>query len=498
MLRSRERTIGALSWLALVAFGIGIVGAAGRASQHLLWSDELFTMYVSQLPPATMWRALASGIDLQPPLSYLLTRGILLTVGYGLVAMRLPSLVGFAIGCLAVGQFVRRRVGPLPAATALLLPFVTLAYDYAIEARPYSLLFGTAGLALLSWQRTGDAPHRKQGLLALALVTAISTSLHYYGCLVVVPIAAGELTRTSLARRWAPGVWIALVAGVLPLAAFLPLMQTASTYAPGFWTRPSFGQLPYAYRVYLYPVLVPAAIALVALAAFAPYWRSAAVPPPPDGAPGSWASETVACTVLFLLPVPALLVGFTSGAYHVRYSIQLLLGFAGLAGMLLGLSRSTGAAAVVVIVLSGWVAARGIGSGVPLLLGTAPPDILARHPALTSPQAPPALPIFVSDDVMYIQLQHYCPASLASRLRIAVLPHRSESFRDSSERAMRALSRWHPIAIESYEELRARSEPFLVYGDVGWLQEELVRDGARLQLVTSGNGHELFLVTPRS
>src|SRR4029450_12529383 len=46
-----------------------------RASQKSLWSDELYTLYVSRLPDlVSCWKALTSGVDSNPPLFYVLTR----------------------------------------------------------------------------------------------------------------------------------------------------------------------------------------------------------------------------------------------------------------------------------------------------------------------------------------------------------------------------------------------------------------------------------------
>src|SRR6185503_5945003 len=179
-----------LVWAGLM--GLLLLGAAGRASERLLWHDELFTLYASQLSPSALWEALADGLDLQPPLGYLVTRITTSTLGDGLVAIRVPSLVGFGLGCVCLGLFVRQRVGLAGGTVALLVPSVTAGYDYAYEARPYGMLVGLTGVALLLWQATERPRSRLLAALGLAIALALAVSLHYYGVLLVAPLAVGE------------------------------------------------------------------------------------------------------------------------------------------------------------------------------------------------------------------------------------------------------------------------------------------------------------------
>ena len=218
-----------LVWAGLM--GLLLLGAAGKASERLLWHDELFTLYASQLSPAALWEALADGLDLQPPLGYLVTRITTSTLGDGLVAMRVPSLVGFGLGCVCLGLFVKRRVGLAGGTVALLVPSVTAGYDYAYEARPYGMLLGLTGVALLLWQATERPRSRRLAALGLAIALAIAVSLHYYGVLLVAPLAVGESLRI---RRGTPGgipVWLAMAAGCLA-AAGVP-----ATHGRGFGVR---------------------------------------------------------------------------------------------------------------------------------------------------------------------------------------------------------------------------------------------------------------------
>jgi len=475
---------------------VGIAGAAGRASQRLLWNDELFTLYTSQLPTPDILRALASGIDLHPPAGYFALKATTLTFGDGLVQARLCALAGFVLACVAIGRFVGRAAGALPGAVATLIPFVTGAYDYTFEARPYAPMLGLSAVALVCWQATGG-PRRRVALVALGLTIATLVSFHYFGTLLVAAIAAGEIIRGRAAQR--RGVWMALGAGLLPLVCFLPLMHAGATYGAAFWTRPSPGQLLYTYRLFLFPSLLPAAIVLAVWSLLSLRSRDAHVERPEDGRRFG-RDELAVCAALFGLPVAALAAAYVLGAFHARYSIAMVLGFAGLAAGALADARSARIAIVTSIVLSLWVAGRGVVAAAPLLSGAPPPDVLTLHPLLRSARLPPALPIVVSDVATFVQLEHYATPAMRSRLRAITAPpdDRAENYEDTSGRALDSLSRWHHVAVVRYDDLVRGREPFLAYGDGSWLPRRLSRDGARLELIGATFERVLILVTPGS
>ncbi len=117
----------ALHALRLATVATGAVAGAGR------WPG----------PAASAWLPGDAGDDV--------------ALGDGLLATRLPSLVGFGLGCVCLGLFVRRRVGLAGGTVALLVPSVTAGYDYAYEARPYGLLLGASGRGAGGAGRQPDA-----------------------------------------------------------------------------------------------------------------------------------------------------------------------------------------------------------------------------------------------------------------------------------------------------------------------------------------------------
>ena len=132
--------------------------------------------------------------------------------------------------------------------------------------------------------------------------------------------------------------------------------------------------------------------------------------------------ELAVCTALFVLPAAVLATAYVLGAYHARYSIAMVLGFAGLVAGAIAGARSARIAVVTSIVLALWVAGRGVVAAVPLLSGAPAPDVLALHPLLRSARLPAVLPIVVSDVATFVQLEHYAPPALRSRLRAITAP----------------------------------------------------------------------------
>jgi hypothetical protein len=258
--------------------------------------------------------------------------------------------------------------------------------------------------------------------------------------------------------------------------------------------------LLYTYRLFLFPSLLPAAIVLAAWSLLSLRRRDPKVDPRENG--GAFARDELAvCTALFVLPAAALATAYVLGGYHARYSIAMVLGLAGLVAGAIAGARSGRIAVVTSIVLALWVTGRGIVAAVPLLTSAPAPDVLTFHPLLRSARLPPVLPIVVSDVATFVQLEHYAPPAMRSRLRAITAPfddQAPEYYEDSSSRALESLSRWHHVAVVRYDDLVRGREPFLAYGDGSWLPRRLSRDGARLELIGATFEKVLILVTPGS
>jgi ABC-type Co2+ transport system permease subunit len=96
-----------------------------------------------------------------------LVHGAITALGLDEVTARLPAIVGFWAFCLCLYEFVRRRKGVVFGFVALLLPVVTEAYTYALDARAYGPLLGFCGIALVAWQAAAEDRRRVPALAVL-------------------------------------------------------------------------------------------------------------------------------------------------------------------------------------------------------------------------------------------------------------------------------------------------------------------------------------------
>ena len=239
------------------------------ASRKLMWNDELFTFHIARLANVSeLWSALMTGADQIPPVFYLITRASFFLFGINHLSIRLPEVVGFWIMSLCLYQFVSRRSSALYGFVAMLFPLVITAYDFAYEARPYGLVLGFCGLALLCWQSAAEGRYRKVSLIGLAVSCAAAVSTHYYGVLIFFPLALGEIVRSISRRRFDVPVWVALGLALIPLLLFIPLIEQAGTYAANFWARPHWGSIPEFYYFLLIPALSPLVAVLILAAGF--------------------------------------------------------------------------------------------------------------------------------------------------------------------------------------------------------------------------------------
>jgi 4-amino-4-deoxy-L-arabinose transferase-like glycosyltransferase len=232
--------------LALLAFtAIYLAATSILAARRPLWNDEIYTYDFAQTSGVGgLWRALESGADQAPPLSYLLTRASVGAFGVSRLTIRLPEVVAFLVFCVCAYLFVARRTNCTYGLVAMFLPALTAAYYYASEARAYAFVLAFGALALVCWQLATEGVRRPITVVGLALSLALATSSHYYAVLLLVPLGLGELTRTLAARRIDPPVWIAFSGALLPFIALIQLVRAARGYSADFWGRPSWSDAP--------------------------------------------------------------------------------------------------------------------------------------------------------------------------------------------------------------------------------------------------------------
>ncbi|MGA8212315.1 MAG: glycosyltransferase family 39 protein [Candidatus Sulfotelmatobacter sp.] len=466
----------------------------------LMWLDELYTYHIAALPSATaIWSKLASGTGPMPPSFYLLTRFSQEWLGPSHFAIRFPELIGFLIASLCLFYFIRRRTSALYGLVGMLAFWITGAYPFAYEARPYGLVLGFCGLALVCWQAASENVRRRWALLGLFAACAGAVGSHYGAVMLVFPLALGELVRSISRRRVDWPVWLAFCGGGLPLLVFLPLLRASiSPYGLAMWSRPTASSLLDCYTELLSMAGHPLAAILGVLA----IWRAARARGILTGSVRRLSSmpswEIAAAIGLLLLPVVGLLQAvLVTGQITPRYVLPLVMGF-GIMVALLAYENlrddAVGSLLVAVLLLAGW------GSHVRWeYRNLRPGGDRVRAFYRAAAQQPGDLPIVIDDGNRFVQLAHYAPAEFSSRLFYLVDTDavREYSGTDSTDLCLLRYGRFLPLNLRPADAFLRTGRPFLLLvSSNGWLFPVLQRESAKIELVGMTAQDKLYRIEP--
>ncbi len=492
----RRTEAAAVSGLAALLFA----GAVGRAVARPLWHDEVFTLYIAEVPTsADLWRALAHAVDLNPPLYHLSVRASAVLFGPGPLATRLPAVIGFIVATLAIYAFCRRRVDAPFAWLGAVVLATSGAYAYAYEGRPYGLVLGSCALALLAWQVRDGSRWARVAPLVCAIALAGAFWTHYYALLMVVPLACGELVRTWR-RRFDWPMWAALVVPAIAGVPLLPLIRAARQFAGTFWSRPEVSGVSGFYEDLIAPlcviVLVAALAAWVAWLVFGEERLSA------RDAPG-WSfrpEETIVLIVLFVIPLVAFAIAvLVTGAFHERYVL-----YAGLALPILsagwahaGGLRGAPLRAFLVVMSLAFAARQGSG----MLAGLrGPGDPLSQDRALLT-QTPPGATVVVSHALTFVPLVYYGASSFPFDVMYLARPPAlvRELGVDTGSRALQRLAAIAPVHVSDLDAFVSAHQEFYVYGPPSWLMPYLLKRGVSAELLATAGDRSLHRVrVPRA
>lgn len=230
-----------------ILFAIYICAHLGYSLRIPLWHDELYTFYIAQAPTLRDLFHLTRTIDLNPPLSYLITRACFDIFGVGTLQTRLPEMAGFWLAVVCISLFVRRRAGSAYAILAAVILFASKTTEPAIDGRPYGLMFGFGALLLLAWQSAtvaevassraetlGFGALRANLLIFFAAIALLLT--HVFGVFLWAAVVAAECVSSLENRRLNATRILALT---LPLAAvwfYVPIFHAhaAGSFPPAF------------------------------------------------------------------------------------------------------------------------------------------------------------------------------------------------------------------------------------------------------------------------
>jgi hypothetical protein len=349
-----------------------------------------------------------------------------------------------------------------------------------VEARAYGPELAFCGLALVAWQAATERGPRFLALPGLALSMAAGLCCHYYAALLYLPLAGGEAVRLYRNRKIDWGIWAAFAAGGAPI---LWRISTVVGVVKGFshtWAVPYPEQAMEFWESGLQHAssFLTLLLALWALSIIAtrrqPDAAPCAVPPLAD--------HELAAGVLFLaIPVAAVAGALlVTHMFTSRYALIALAGFSFLVPMVA--ARMLGGRA-----LPGFLLTVALGVGFAYSSTEIPP---ARNPFDGEPLLREALeqgPVAVPDGQLFLQMWHYAPEPLKSRLLFLADDEAALKYMgfDTIDGGIRVLRDWSSVGVVEYRNFASPGREFFVYQNTarpGWVIPKVAADGATVEV----------------
>ena len=456
-----------------------VSGALIVSARRLLWNDELFTYYIATLPSfSEVWAALLTGQEQTPPAYYAIVRGTLAIFGNNSIALRLPSLIGFLLLAVALFKFVSFRLPPIYGIIAASFTMVTGILYYVHEARPYGLELGFAALALLCWQRATEKTDRFVALGGLWFSIAAAISCHYYGVLLILPLAMGEVIRTVCRKRIDIAIWICFAASILPFLFALRLILNAVQLSGVFWAQPHWSD-----AVNFFASLnlsVPPLIAALTIAIIAPRFFKSKQDGGPPAREAAFLNYEVGAILGFVsLPVWGLLLAeFITKAFVDRYVLSTVLGISlivtdAIHKLLGGRFGIAVAIAVLLVAYFLFIDLREISSADKLQTS------FERSMTLLQSADKDGQPIVISDPHTFVMFSHYAPSDVKSQLIYLASPTLAGEilgFTSVKNGMVRLIAPWFHMRVVPFEEFLTSNSRFILYGswDLNWVTRALL------------------------
>ena len=499
-----------LGWICLLLIvGMALAVATLQAYSQPFWNDELFTVLTSQLSDRqTIARALKDGIDALPPPFYDVTRVARRVVSEDHVGYRLPAILGFAAVLAGIYAIVARSVDRLSALLASSVVLLTPVAAFAYEARPYGGMLACAVCAVFAWQRISGSP-LYSALLAVALAAGLS--LHYFAVFVWPVFVAAELLASFWRRTLRTRVWVALLAGLVPLLVYREHLTAAHVvYGENLWSPPSFRQILSGIDWLFSVNHIGLVVALLAIAAglfriaavsmWLPRHMTARSPTRP------LTLEAVEDGLLSLgfLAIPLIAV-LSALLFHSdmteRYMLPAVIG--GAMGVGYVVSATPAATRWLLLIVLVGVYSLPFPR---LLQGMVAGQLSERRTASTRPfedairrYAPPSLPVVVSDAHTFLELSYY---SAGIRKDLVALSDPVSAVRytgtDSVDVNLDILARYAPVAVIDYRTFARTHTNFVLVSNGGrwdWWPGRLTQDGHHLSLLGEENGVRIYSVS---
>ena len=500
--------------LAALSLALALAARIVAALDKPLWTDELLTVYVVSLGDAsTMSHALRIGVDGQPVSWHWLNALISAPSIDPHLSFRLLSILGYGMAMLGAMLFVGKRFGPTFGLVAALLVSVSMLGEYAIEARPYSVVVGLLLIAAALWQRVDE---RRWMAFALCLTLSLATMFHYLAILAVGCFIGAELAFVLRYAKKRRAVWLSLLVATTPFIVNLPaLIRFQQMFAEHFWSKPSWSSIVKAYGEILGLSLANALLFMACAGVVLVAWTCGRDLDSKRTHSGLLVHEITLSIGLLVLPVFLVVVAkITGGGFHFRYVLPSAIGILFLLAhfLQLGASGKRGPWIALSLLLTSGV----LHGGVLVRQSIDSTTASVRQPAyyqqwLAEIEAAairfdidPQLPIVVAKSHDYLPATYYLDAASAKRLYH--LTDRALSIRytntDSGDRMMVALGQALPH-LGGVQEARAfiqENRKFLVWSESyerAWVNRYLVDSGMHIQKIYDDGQRTVYVADAR-
>ena len=472
-------------WVAAAIAAASALVCTLRAAHMPLWFDEILTILIARLPQVSDIRsACGDGADGMPPMFYLVVRAMVRLGWNDSLAVRLPCVIGYAVFTFCLFRFVSRQRPAVYGMVAMLLPSLTGCWFFATAGRPYGILLGCTGVAMVCWQSVYRGTRRGWIAVLFALALMAATAVHYLGFLLAFPFTAAEGFRVMQRRKIDWRMAAALVSPVVILAIYAPLMLNAKSHMGIHWGKAQL--LPAASDV-LETFVLPAmpVLVVVLIAGFLITQLSSRVAKP-DTALHMPKGELVLVLAMLSLPLVTLLLGrFVTHNFVARYAIEAMGGLAVVLTYAMGtlfLDRREPALLAAFLMVAALALSQVRHTGA---IGTTAHRIAPQ--ALAS-----GMPIAVSHPFTFMTMRYYEDPGLWKRLIYVASPDAALRLggSNSDEYLMIQGAKYFGTNVVQYDQFIRRQGEFYVFGDDeyhNWLMPQLMNDGAEAQLIGSGD-----------
>jgi len=497
--RDRIETVPVRRSYRLIVFAVIVLAylmVTALQARRELWHDELYTYYIAKAPSISrLFEEIK--LDLNPPLMYLADRASMNIFGDNRYAARLPSIIAFLFGSFCFYAFVSRRLRPVYGLLAMFFFWSTPFEYYATEARPYGLIVGFFGLAMVAWQRAVEPNRRAASVWALFFAVTGMMCSHFFAVIYIAPFCLAELWRWYSSRKFDLAMWVALL---LPTPFLFAYKSVIARYQGSNF--PSTAQAsPLKIVGFYYRMLEPESLFLL-FALCAGLVFMSRFERPRAGKLGRLTSlEWVVIAGLLLIPVLVNLAIMRShGTAFPRYSGPALFAVAFLFTLLLGrvsnFSRTAAAAACCVLFV------YSMGAEAPAALKS----LFGRN-APTMHVSPivnvrPDLPLVINSGLSFLEMDRYADPTTVARLYYLTSTKFAIQYAHASIfQGFETLKRYFPIraAVEPYNKFVMEHHTFLVLGKVNypedWLLRRLMDIHATLVYLGDYYGQQLYQVT---